>query len=75
MRIINRIILFPAILILYTAHSIVGLGVNLYCFLRYGGEIVPYRKGDDARTVLDTYLKLQEFLNREEGQSLNPDKK
>jgi len=63
MRITTRIILFPFILIIYTIYAAVGLVKSLYNFARYGGEIVPYQKGNDKKTVQDTYLKLKEFLD------------
>ena len=65
MRIITRIILFIPMLII---HSIWGVWIlirTMYIFMRYGGEIVSYQKDNDAKTVLDTYLKLKDFLDNQ----------
>jgi hypothetical protein len=58
LKVIIRIILLPCALILHLIPHIIGLTVNLYRWVKYGGEFVTY-KGDDRAAMSKIYEEIK----------------
>lgn len=58
LKVIIRIILLPCALILHLIPHIIGLTVNLYRWVKYGGEFITY-KGDDRAAMAKIYYELK----------------
>lgn len=62
LKVIIRIILLPCALILHLIPHIIGLTVNLYRWVKYGGEFITY-KGDDRAAMSKIFDELKNNKN------------
>jgi len=58
MKIIIRILSAPLIMGLYALMGVHIMLKGTYCFVRYGGEMLTYMKGD-RETIANIYNKLK----------------
>lgn len=64
-KIFLRLLALPFVAgILIIRYAIVYIG-HLSLFMVYGGEMAVYSKKVNSKTILDTYNKLDEFINLE----------
>ena len=62
LKVAIRIILLPCAAILYLIPHIIGYTVNLFRWVKYGGEFITY-KGDDRASMGKIY---EELKNKDE---------
>jgi len=58
LRILTRIIALPFFIALHGCFMLRGLIYMTIQWLRYGGESIIYKKGDDKRLIADIYDEL-----------------
>ena len=59
MKIISRILALPFFVAFQITYLSRILLMRIYWFLRFGGEMITYRK-EDQKTIYEIYLKLKE---------------
>lgn len=62
LKVLIRIILLPCAFILHLIPHIIGLTVNLYRWVKYGGEFITY-KGDDRAAMAKIFDQLKKQNN------------
>ena len=60
MKIAIRILLLPVGFILQLIPHVIGLTINLYRWVRYGGEFIIYT-GDDKASMAKIYTELKKL--------------
>jgi len=62
MKYILRLLVSPAVFLLYFVYAMKLVVISWWNFLLYGGEMVVYK--EDTK-IADVYVKLEELLNKE----------
>jgi len=66
MRIVNRILSLPFIMIIFFITAMTLYVKWVYRYILFGGEFIPYKSKNDPKTIADLYRQLNRLLTNKQ---------